>query len=297
MKIQFGMSLSTEDPPVKFIDLVKTTERAGFASIWLTDSGLNGRDCYPYLTLMALNSEIPSIGTGVTNFQSRHLAITANSISSVDEISGGRAILGLSAGGPWNLGELGIKAPISPSLFKENVMTIKKLLAGKKVNFNPKSRDAKLYFQTKSQIPVYVAATGPKMLGVAGEVGEGVIVSTGVYDKCIKFSKEKIEEGAQSAGKDFNKIKLVNWTFCGIAKDSKSAVKSIRPLAMWSPTLNPFWASIVDASPRDSELIHEAYLQRHNFSEMTRISELLSDEFILKFGIAGTVDECIDQIK
>jgi 5,10-methylenetetrahydromethanopterin reductase len=297
MKIQFGMSHATEKPPAEFIDLVKTTEKAGFAANWLTDSGLNGRDCYPYLTLMALNSEKPTIGTGVTNFGSRHLAITANSIASVDEISGGRAILGLSAGGPWNLGELGIKAPISPEAFREKVLTIKRLLAGGKVSFDPKGPEAKLYFQTKKQVPVYVAATGPKMLRVAGEVGEGVIVSTGVYEKCIRFSLEKIKEGAQSASKDFSQIKLVNWTFCGIAKDSKSAVDSIRPLAMWSPTLNPFWASIVDASERDSELIREAYLQRHNFSEMIRISKLLSDEFILKFGIAGTIDECIDQLK
>jgi 5,10-methylenetetrahydromethanopterin reductase len=296
-KIEFGMSLSTEDDPKKFIDLVRATERAGFKSIWQTDSGLEGRDCYPYLTLVAINTHKPTIGTGVTNLLSRNIGITANAIATVDEISGGRTILGLSAGGPWNLSALGIKAPVSPEYFRDQVKKIRSLLMGEKVSLNPKSAGAELFFKTRNPVPIFVAATGPKMLAVAGEVGDGVIVSTGVNDKSINFSMGRIKEGARRAKRDYEKIKLVNWTFLGVAKDSKTAIDSIRPLAMWSPALNPFWSDLVESNERDSKLIREANSKKHDFVEMNKISKLLSEEFILKFGIAGTVDECIEQIK
>ncbi len=297
MTVEFAMSHSTERPPAEFIDLIKTTERAGFDSVWITDSGLQGRDCYPYLTLCALNSHKLIIGTGVTNLLSRHVGITSNAINSIDELSNGRAILGISAGGPWNLAELGLRAPVPSGFFLEKALQIKKLLEGETVTFSGAKGPAKLSFGRIRRVPLYVAATGPKMLEISGEIADGVIVSTGVNSKCIEFAKKKIEEGAKKSKRDPQKIKLVNWTFCGLAKDRKAAVDSVRPLAMWSPALYPFLAEIADSSTKDLKLIKEASLNKHDFVKMTQITKMLSEEFILKFGIAGTTDQCIEQLK
>ena len=73
-------------------------EVGGFTHLWLTDSSLHARCVYAYLTLAALNSERLMLGTGITHPYTRHPAITVNAIATLDEISEGRAILGVGAG-------------------------------------------------------------------------------------------------------------------------------------------------------------------------------------------------------
>src|SRR2546421_9904932 len=93
-----GVVLQGVDPPGEFCDRVSEIESLGFGYLWLTDSSLHARNCYSYLTLAAARSSRLRLGTAVTNPVTRHPAITAAAAATVDEISGGRLILGIGAG-------------------------------------------------------------------------------------------------------------------------------------------------------------------------------------------------------
>src|SRR5712664_232327 len=95
---QFGITLQGIEPPGAFQRQIRDVEAAGFSHLWITDSSLHARYVYSYLTLAALNSRHLLLGTGVTHPFTRHPAITANAIATLDEISEGRAILGIGAG-------------------------------------------------------------------------------------------------------------------------------------------------------------------------------------------------------
>src|SRR6185437_16203579 len=93
-----GVVLQGVDAPGEFCRRVEEIESLGFGYLWLTDSSLHARNCYAYLTLAATRSSRLLLGTAVTNPATRHPAITAAAAATVDEISGGRMILGIGAG-------------------------------------------------------------------------------------------------------------------------------------------------------------------------------------------------------
>src|ERR1039458_862183 len=93
-----GVVLQGVDAPGVFCGMVEEIESLGFDHLWLTDSSLHARNCYSYLTLAASRSTSLLLGTAVTNPATRHPAITAAAAATVDEISGGRMLLGIGAG-------------------------------------------------------------------------------------------------------------------------------------------------------------------------------------------------------
>ena len=93
-----GVTLQGVDPPGDFEEMVTEIETLGYGNLWLTDSSLHSRNCWAYLTLAARQTSRMMIGTAVTNPVTRHPAITAVAAATLDDISGGRAILGIGAG-------------------------------------------------------------------------------------------------------------------------------------------------------------------------------------------------------
>ena len=97
-ELRSGVALQPVDDPRTFGAMTREIEDLGFDNLWLTDSSLHARNCYSYLALAAERSTRLVLGTAVTNPLTRHPAITASAMATVDEISGGRAVLGIGAG-------------------------------------------------------------------------------------------------------------------------------------------------------------------------------------------------------
>ena len=97
-QLRSGVVLQGAYEPPLFGDMVAEIESLGFDHLWLTDSSLHARNPYAYLTLAATRSSRLTLGTAVTNPLTRHPAITAAAAATVDEISGGRMIVGIGAG-------------------------------------------------------------------------------------------------------------------------------------------------------------------------------------------------------
>src|SRR3984885_1949238 len=124
----YGVALQGVDPPAAFVDMVREIESLDFGHLWLTDSSLHARNSWVYLTLAAANSSRLRLGTAVTNPVTRHPAITAVAAATLDDVSAGRAILGIGSRGRPLLA-LGRK-PCGPAELADATEAIRALWTG-----------------------------------------------------------------------------------------------------------------------------------------------------------------------
>src|SRR5262245_42792234 len=161
---------------------VALAERRGFTHAWLYDSQMLSSDVYAALALCAVNTKKIALGPGVTNPASRIAPLTACSIASINALAPGRTILGIGTGNTARR-TLGMPAARLRQL-REHIEICRGLLAGETVPYQEGERRRMIKFlnpksgaiNIKKKVPLYVAASGPKTLELAGEVGDGVIL-------------------------------------------------------------------------------------------------------------------------
>lgn len=176
--------------------LCREAEDSGFDLLGVADSQSVFREMYVALTLAALNTSRVRLGPLVTNPLTRHLVVTASAVSSVDELSGGRAILGLGSGDSaiYTIGA----PPATLAGLEDAVVTLGRLTGGE-----PIDRQGRRWQVHRSarRVPVYLAAEGPRTLELAGRVADGVIAGMGLTPDVIRLSLEAIERGARASGR------------------------------------------------------------------------------------------------
>ena len=220
---EFGVGLFPTEPLPKMIHLAKLSEELGFSHIWVGDSHLIWREAYVNMAAVALNTTRVKIGTGVTNPLTRHPSVVASAYATLEEYSPGRMIVGIGLGDS-SVETMGMK-PAKLSFFEKTMQQMRDLLAGNEVQLD--TGKIHLLHPCKSKVPIYVAASGPKMLELSGRIADGIIVLVGVADEYIAHAKEKIAAGAKAAGRKLEDINLVLWVPCAVSDKSpaKDAVK------------------------------------------------------------------------
>ena len=145
----------------------------GLSSFWVADQRWQ-RDVYVSLTDIAARTESLLLGTRVTDPYIRHPALTAVAIATLDEASGGRAILGIGAGGS-GFRQLGLSRTKPAVAVRESIEVIRRLWSGEEFEFGGRIvtwKRGALEFKCRPDIPVVIAARGPFLLELAGEVAE-----------------------------------------------------------------------------------------------------------------------------
>src|SRR5262249_14094612 len=132
--MKFGVIYQSFDPPSVFLDYVRLIEDAGFHYLWVCDSSLHARDVFCYLTLAAAHTTRLRLGVSVHQPFTRHPAINVNGMSTVNEISGGRAIMAVGAGDRPQL-ELGF-SPAPVALVRDMIQVSRELIGGESVDFS-----------------------------------------------------------------------------------------------------------------------------------------------------------------
>src|SRR3970040_785471 len=145
------------------IQLAKLSEDLGFSHILVGDSHLIGRESFVNMAALALNTTQSKIATGVTNPLTRHPSVTASGFATLEEFAPGRFLVGIGLGDS-SVETMGLK-PARLSYFERTVADLRALLAGKEVELETGKIHLKHPFQNR--VPIYVAASGPKMLELA----------------------------------------------------------------------------------------------------------------------------------
>jgi 5,10-methylenetetrahydromethanopterin reductase len=280
-----GVALQGVDPPSVFIDRVKEIEELGFDNLWLTDSSLHTRDCYSYLTLAATVSTRLRLGCAVTNPVTRHPGITAAALATVDEVSGGRAILGIGAG-DRPLRALGLKAS-SVGTLEATVGAIRSLWRGDELTAEAHSfrfRDAHLRFQPRPDIPIFVSASGPRTLELAGRVADGVILLIGLFPEALTWALSHVDRGAEGAGRPRPHIAV--FAYGAIDEDESRALEAARPIAAWFPQTAPHICELAGVPTTIVEDVRRMY-SGGEFQEAAVAARLMPDDFVRSEQVLG----------
>lgn len=288
-QIRAGVVLQGAYEPPRFGEMVAEIDALGFEHLWLTDSSLHARNAYAYLTLASTRSTRLTLGTAVTNPLTRHPAITAASAATVDEISGGRMILGIGAGDRPLLA-LGMK-PASVDSLRASIGAIRALWSGAHVDVEDTAftmRDAHLRFPARPDIPVYISASGPRTLELAGEIADGVILLVGLFPDALAWALEHVDRGASKVGRDRPSIAV--FAYGAIDDDEERALASARSIAAWFPQTAPV---ICELAGLPASLIDEVKRRYAGgeFQEAAAAARLLPDDFVRRVALAGNADE------
>jgi 5,10-methylenetetrahydromethanopterin reductase len=289
-----GVVLQGAYPPREFESMVRRIEELGFSNLWLTDSSLHARNSYAYLTLAAKASSRLLLGTAVTNPLTRHPAVTAVAAATVDEISEGRMILGIGAGDRPLLA-LGLEPARLPSL-REAVASIRALWSGVGVSVQDRAfslHDAHLRFGARSDIPIFVAASGPRTLELAGEVADGVILLVGLFSEALGWAIEHVDRGAAKAKRERPHVAV--FAYGAIADDEQAALASARSIAAWFPQTAPVICELAGLPPSLVEEVRMRYAGGE-FQEAEAAARLLPDDFVRAVALAGDGSQARDRI-
>lgn len=286
MSLTFGAGLFPTEPLSRMVELAKRAEALGFSHVWIGDSHLIWREAYVNLAAAALSTKRVKLGTGVTNPITRHPSVIASAYATLEELSPGRFIVGIGLGDS-SVETMGMK-PARLADFERSVAEIRALLAGGEAEL-PTGK-IHLKHPCRGKVPLYVAASGPKMLELAGRVADGVIVLVGIDDGAIRRARERIAAGAKSAGRKEEEIDIVLWVPCAVSEElpARDAVKAHVARVLAHPL--PF--ELAPDEERVLEEIRRAYNYYQHMEQQASQARVIPDWLVDKFAIAGTAKEC-----
>ncbi len=278
--LRVGITTMATLPPGRFRDLVSAVDGGGFDELWVCDSSLHARDVYPYLTLVALESGRLVFGPNCTHPYTRHPSVTLNAMATLAELSGGRARLAVGAG-DRPVTELGYRMA--------SVAKVREMLGVVRAA-------AGLHVPLPSPLPVYVSASGPRMLALGGELADGVLFFSGVHPPCIEFALAQIRAGARAAGRDPAALD-VGCTIAGSLRDDADlARRECVPMAAWFPQTAPRYAELAGVPAEVTQKIRAAYAGGH-FDGAEGAFGYVTDAMLDRFTVAGPAELWVQRIK
>jgi 5,10-methylenetetrahydromethanopterin reductase len=274
-------------------------EQLGFEAIFFADSQMNNVDPYQAMALCAVNTRRIRFGTAVTNMVYRDPTITANSFATLNEISQGRAIIGMGTGdGPvYSLGRTATKLVD----FEKGLRTIRDLLHDRGIDV-PKSEEraggnVRLKVGQRP-VPIYISAEGPKTLRVAGRTCDGVILGA-CFDKQVTgWARRRIAEGAKDESRRLEDIDIMPAGM--IVVDENGALARRRVRSRMANRAHHNFRFTMETVPEGEAAGVQRFMD--NFDISKPIEERIDPDFVTdylveRFTIAGTPQECIAKVK
>ena len=283
MKISVGIYPS--EVPADIIASARLADEMGFSTLWVLDSHLLFHEVYTLLGALAVSTERIRLGTAVTNPLTRHPTVTASAFSTLAELSGGRATLGISVGDSA-LKSMNLDVARMATL-AETVALCRKLLRGEAVSCGD-GKMAQLP-RVAPPVPIYVAATGPKMLALAGKIADGVILMNGVAPELICEAVRIVREGKRAADREQESVRIAVWAACHPSRD---VVKFNVARAILRNIPGP----VDDLTRKVAAQVKEAYDYRQHGDARAEFARLIPDEIVARYAFFGDPSAIARQI-
>ena len=301
---------SSSDPSV--FDSGKQAARAeelGFDGITFVDSQNLAGDCYVALTVAAHATSRLKLGTGVTNSFTRHPAVTAGAIASIQAESGGRAYLGIGRGDSA-LAHLGL-APHGVPQFERYLEQLQGYLRGEAVEFSERNVEALGLAHTPDasqirwlggrypKVPVDVAATGPRVIAAAARHADQVSLAVGADPERVAWGMEVAREARREAGLE-GEISFAAYIPTVVHDDPEVALSiGSAGLSLFARFSNMYGEIVGPVSENQREVltkIHDSYDMHHHAQAGSAQSAQVTQEFANSFGVFGPPDYCVQRL-
>jgi 5,10-methylenetetrahydromethanopterin reductase len=279
--------------------LAREAEAHGFDGVSFGDTECQNPDAFIGLTVAAAATTRLRLGVGVTNPVTRHPAVLACAIATVQHESGGRAVLGVGRGDSA-VTKIGLPAATVSEL-ERFLIRLQRYLSGDLVDEDgPLARLSWIEAMAVPKVPLDVAASGPGVIGVGARVAERVTFNVGADPDRIRANIELAREARRAAGLGPDAVSFGAYLNVAPYPDPHVALELIKPVAAvyarFSRTSGP---SVLPLDPGDASVIEkvaEHYdMSRHGRGGASHLA-YLTDDFVDRFGVAGTPEQCIDRL-
>ncbi|MDT5103338.1 MAG: 5,10-methylenetetrahydromethanopterin reductase [Mycobacterium sp.] len=290
-----GVGLFPTEPVGKMCEYVRVCESLGYDNVWFGDSQNIWRESSTVMGAAAVGTEKIIFGTGVTNAVTRHPSLLASTWATLAEFTQGRVALGIGTGDS-SLRTMGL-TPQKLAELERSLTDLRTLFRGEKVIEASSGADYHLnYLTAPLDIPIYIAASAPKILRMSGRIADGVIVLVGTAPHFIEAALATIEAGARESGRTLADLHIVLWTPTAIADDSTEARDLVRAHVS-RVAIRPLPAKVEPALEKAIDRIRDNYNYYEHMDTEATHAELVPDELVDLFALAGTRDECTQRLK
>jgi probable F420-dependent oxidoreductase len=294
--MDFGFTLKLDHPYERTVALTRQAESAGFSYGWLFDSHVLWRDPYPLLTVMAVNTSTMRLGTCVTNPATRDPSVTASALAALNEISGGRMVLGIGRGDSAR--RVMGKPPTTLARFEEATNLIRDLVEGRTVTED--GTDMHFTWTRGDKLPVWVAGYGPKALELTARIADGVILQLADVD-LIRWFVGQLRDAAMAAGRDPSEIRVM-----AAAPAHVGDLESCRERVRWFPALvsNHVVDLVNRYDPKDLPPAltgyvrdREGYDYLHHAEVGSSNAAFVDDDVVDRFSVIGPVEAHLAKLR
>jgi len=293
-----ALYLQDAHPIREAIGFVKYAEDRGFDAVWQADSRLVRECCVPMAAFAAVTERI-RIGSGVVDCWTRNPARLAATFSTLDDLAPGRIICGIGAWWDPLAGKVGIHRDRPLTVMREVVTVVRALLANETVTFDGEfvhldgvELDYVYQERRAKDVPIYIGATGMKMMELTGEIADGCVLNYLVSPSYNQQALEHLAIGAARAGRTIADIDRPQLVVCSLDADRQRALDNARLLVTQYLGQQPH---IMKASGVPEALladIGEVLTWPATHEQVAAASRLVPDEVVQMITASGTADEC-----
>lgn len=293
-----ALYLQDKHPIRDGMEYARLAEQHGFEAVWQAESRLVREATVPMAAYAAVTSRI-KVGSGVINTWTRNVGLMAATFATLDDLAPGRIILGLGAWWEPLAAKVGIDRRRPLVAMREVVAVTRRLLAMERVTFhgefvNVTDIEIDIVHGDRSpkRVPIYIGATGMKMMELAGEIGDGVVLNYMVSPSYTSQAVKALEAGAARSGRTLDDIDRPQLIVCSLDRDRTAALDRARELLTQYLGQQPH---IMKASGVSQDLIDQIGSELTwpaSPAEIEKAMRLVPDDVVQLITAAGTAEEC-----
>jgi 5,10-methylenetetrahydromethanopterin reductase len=293
--VSLDLGIVAREPAPDVVELCVEAEELGFGGLWVADSQAIFRDAFAILAAAAARTQRILLSTGVTNPVTRHPAVLAGSFATLDELAPGRVVLTLGRGesAVFTIGQ----RPATTRRLEQSVHALRALLAGEAVSWD--GGEARMTWPSCT-VPIYLAASGPRTLRLAGRIADGVLFQVGADPRLVSWALAQVEAGAREAGRTLDDLTLCARVGCSVDEDRAWAREEMKPYAAVAAKTS------FDAIPAEElpvDLLEEAHELRARYDYyqhahgQAQHRHLVTERVLDAVSIAGTPAEAAPRLR
>ncbi len=300
MAMDFGICFKGDLSPQRTVALCKQAEVAGFKYGWFYDSHILWRDPYATMSMCMEHTNEMVFGPCVTNPGVRDWSVAGSLYATLAAQSGGRIEIGLGRGDS-SLRVMG-KKPNTVARMEEFVHKLKGIVRGDAVQYDDTPAEVQLPWAAGYELPVWVAAYGPKALGAAGRAGDGLIVQLG-DPQLAKWFLSQAKAAGEAAGRDMGNYRVMSAAPVWVGDHAKGVEQTF-----WFPAMvGNHVADIVEKYGKDTSEVPESltnyiegrkdYDYKQHADKDAEHLNFIKEDIVESFALIGSPEEHVAKLK
>src|SRR5579885_703845 len=301
VSLTFGVTVLPDPPYSRWLELIRLAESHGFEYAWTYDSHVLWQESIPMLAVAARETSKIKLGHFVTNPATREPTVLASAYATLHDLSDGRMVMGVGRGDSA-VRYIG-RQPMKVSEFERALRMVKDFMNGREVRWNDRDLQLKWVRPELPEIPMWVAGYSPKALGVAGRVGDGVIIQL-ADPEIISWIMDTARRAAEEAGRDPSQLKCIVGAPSHVTDDLADAREQVR----WFPAMvSNHVQDLVDRYGTDGSVVPKALTdfiearKFYDYNDHSRVGaahgEFVTDEICDRFCVIGNQQQITQKLR